>query len=498
MSLIMEDFQPSVNTLEEVKKLQDLVRKLEIQNLHLRNKQNVSRKRSASPVKEGKKSQRSPTRQMKNADEKVNVDTNNFENTRRPSRDEYFDDLEIIRVSDIEMSDDESWLYTSPKSQSDNEKCESPYEWLRKDVDDPENKQLQLAKKALLTKLNELEILSPTIQITAHAQNPTVSSLRKTHVMYKTPLSAQNYDAVHIDTRTFTRSKKKQALEFLEKLNNVSNEQNSNHSELRRRSSDLSSDSISSHALEDANDVHEVARMQEESLRMNSPLGTPKRGSCNNTLERKSSVSHESTSDQDYSENSVFSAQSFDGHESEPVEDSSFEVEVLHHSDQSSPSESPYGSNSSLHSTGKGKVKLGGYRRSLPNLAREPVLQIPSKTKIVKQPRVQRTNQIREDMIGRSDINIASRQKAGGDTVSISKVKHSSKSLTAGFQQNSKPVTSVPKSANFAESRLHVRSGVPKPSRASSATRSTPRSGIPMPSMLNKKHVEDSWSDGCF
>lgn len=50
-------------------------------------------------------------------------------------------------------------LYTSPKSEKPEQLNESPsYQWLRKDVDDPENKQLQLAKKALLTKLNELEI----------------------------------------------------------------------------------------------------------------------------------------------------------------------------------------------------------------------------------------------------------------------------------------------------------------------------------------------------
>lgn len=44
-----------------------------------------------------------------------------------------------------------------------NNKRGSCYKWLRKDVDNPEDKQLQLAKKALLTKLNELEIRKFTI-----------------------------------------------------------------------------------------------------------------------------------------------------------------------------------------------------------------------------------------------------------------------------------------------------------------------------------------------
>lgn len=106
MSVVMEDFKPSVNTLEEVKKLQDLVRKLEIQNLHLRNKQISNRRRSDSPIKEP----RASSKHVKKSDEKSNSDPNTYiENFRYSIRDEYFDDLEIIRVSDIDMSDDESW-----------------------------------------------------------------------------------------------------------------------------------------------------------------------------------------------------------------------------------------------------------------------------------------------------------------------------------------------------------------------------------------------------
>lgn len=102
----MEDFKSSVNTLEEVKKLQDLVRKLEIQNLHLRKKQSIQRKRSVSPVKEAKGSNH--YRSVKNYYDGT-VDSEPNEENSCANMDEYFDDLEIIRVSDIEMSDDESW-----------------------------------------------------------------------------------------------------------------------------------------------------------------------------------------------------------------------------------------------------------------------------------------------------------------------------------------------------------------------------------------------------
>lgn len=76
---------------------------------------------------------------------------------------------------------------------------------------------------------------------------------------------------MQIDTRTFTRSKKKQALDFLGRLELLGNEKHLDKIQsvesLSRRGSDMNTDSISSscHVLEDANDVQEVARMQEES-----------------------------------------------------------------------------------------------------------------------------------------------------------------------------------------------------------------------------------------
>ncbi|GFU08148.1 uncharacterized protein NPIL_146041 [Nephila pilipes] len=506
MSVIMEEFKPSVNTLEEVKKLQDLVRKLELQNLHLRNKQNIPRKRSVSPVKEIKSSPKNSNRTVrKSSDVTGGVDSeSNVENSSLcANKDEYFDDLEIIRVSDIEMSDDESWLYTSPKNSKLEQSNENSHKWLRKDVDDPENKQLQFAKKALLTKLNELDILSPSNKINAHhVENPAVSNLRRSQMMYKTPLSAQNHDSIHVDSRTFTRSKKKQAIEFLEKLDSLNNERSDKNYtiQLHRRGSDVSSDSVSScHILEDANDVQEVARMQEESLRMSSPLGTPKRSSGNSMSSRKISTSSRgSVSDQDVSEISVFGSQNpEDSPTYEYVGNSSFPGESFNHSDQSSPSESPYGSNASLHNAGKGKAKLGTYRRSLPNLNREQLALRQSKN---KGSTSQIQGHIRGGAVGRKSDSQA--QKTRRDVKSPSRMKQYNQMSfhQTAFQspENSEPVSTVPKSADSADLRARARSGLPRPSRASSASRNAARSGIPMPSALSKKRVEDSWSEGCF
>ncbi|XP_035210901.1 SLAIN motif-containing protein 2-like isoform X2 [Stegodyphus dumicola] len=509
MSLVMEDFKPSVSALE-VKELQDLVRKLELQNLQLKNKQNLSRKRSVSPLKEIKTVVKYPSRYAKkNSDDKVSVpNSSSVENFRKSGRDEYCDDLEILRISDIDMSDDESWLYTSPKGLTEEQKNESPYKWLRKDVDDPENRQLQLAKKALLTKLNELEILSPSNKGTLQqVENPTISSLRRSQILHKPSLSAQNQDSVRIDTRTFTRSKKKQAIEFLTKLDVINGEKSTDKSilaeQLHRRGSDMSSDSLSScHVLEDANDVQEVARMQEESLRMSSPLGTPKRGSLNSLSNRKISTSSRgSVSDQDISENSVFGTQSNEQAGYEVIENNSYQIDSLH-SDQSSPSESPYGSNASLNNAGKGKVKLSGYRRSLPNLNREPLALRQSKNKPITRGRMSSPSYNKE-VERKSDSSVQIGQKNRREFLSPSRLRQPSHQMPPGHSNfdspsNSQPATTVPRSADSTKLKLHARSGLPRPSRASSATRSSVRSGIPMPSLLNKKHVEDSWSEGCF
>ncbi|KAG8174765.1 hypothetical protein JTE90_000021 [Oedothorax gibbosus] len=504
----MEDLKSSVNTLEEVKKLQELVRKLEIQNLHLRKKQSNQRKRSVSPVKEAKGSKN--YRSIKNhCDDSVSEpNAENFEGC--DNTDEYFDNLEIIRVSDIEMSDDESWLYTSPKSTKPDKLNENSYQWLRKDVDDPENKQLQLTKKSLLTKLNEIEMLSPSHKLTVHhAENPAISNLRRSQMMFKTPLSAQNRDPV--DTRTFTRSKKKQALEFLEKLeflNSEKSEKVSSSFQLHRRGSDVSSDSLSScHILEDANDVQEVARMQEESLRMSSPSGTPKRSSGNSTSSRKvSSSSRGSMSDPDFSETSVFSSQKYDDTSShEYGENDSFPTEALNHSDQSSPSESPYGSNASLHNVGNGKGKLGAYRRSLPNLNREPLTLRQSRNKVNDSNSDNLPLQAKVTPIARKyESNIQVIRKTRRELKSPSRHQQSNQVTfcqnTFQSPENTEPVTTVPKSADSANIRMQARSGLPRPARASSASRSVPKSGIPRvpTSMANKKRVEDSWSEGCF
>ncbi|GFV20531.1 uncharacterized protein TNCV_4142921 [Trichonephila clavipes] len=61
---------------------------------------------------------------------------------------------ELIDVDEIELSDEESWLYKSPKKLPSTDKILSTYKWLEKEED---NLDVQDTKDALVRKLNQLD-----------------------------------------------------------------------------------------------------------------------------------------------------------------------------------------------------------------------------------------------------------------------------------------------------------------------------------------------------
>lgn len=71
---------------------------------------------------------------------------------------------ELIDVDDIELSDEESWLYKSPKKLSSEDKAVNTYKWLQKDDKTVVKMDLQVAKSALVNKLNELQIQSSNLK----------------------------------------------------------------------------------------------------------------------------------------------------------------------------------------------------------------------------------------------------------------------------------------------------------------------------------------------
>ncbi|GFW52025.1 uncharacterized protein TNCV_2818941 [Trichonephila clavipes] len=142
-------------------------------------------------------------------------------------------------------------------------------------------------------------------------------------------------------------------------------------------------------------------------------------------------------------------------------------------------------------------AKLGTYRRSLPNLNREQLALRQSKN---KGSTSQIQGQVRGVAVGRkSDSQVQKTRREAKSPLRVKQYNQMSLHQTT-FQspENSEPVPILPRSADSVDVRVRARSGLPRPSRASSASRNAARSGIPMPSALGKKRVEDSWSEGCF
>ncbi|KAG1676114.1 SLAIN motif-containing protein 2 [Nymphon striatum] len=128
---------------EEVKKLQNLVKKLELQNVELR------RKRSVNEYNE----------EQQKSDQKTNKIVN-----ISPKCDEFqkrgnisLESVDLIDVDELEeLSDEDTWLFSPPRELTPEQKKLSPYSWLRRDIDDPNDIEIQSIRKALVDRLDEI------------------------------------------------------------------------------------------------------------------------------------------------------------------------------------------------------------------------------------------------------------------------------------------------------------------------------------------------------
>ncbi|KAJ8028789.1 SLAIN motif-containing protein 2 [Holothuria leucospilota] len=131
---------------EEVRKLQDLVEKLEKQNELLRQKadnyaQSLPSSRTSSSSENGLKTEMKST-----LGDKTRL--------RKNSRSIGDGVGELGLQSDAD--DEDSWLYTSPlKAPTPDQKSVSPYDWIRQDFEKP-NYDMESARKSLLAKLDEV------------------------------------------------------------------------------------------------------------------------------------------------------------------------------------------------------------------------------------------------------------------------------------------------------------------------------------------------------
>ncbi|KAG1676112.1 SLAIN motif-containing protein 2 [Nymphon striatum] len=334
---------------EEVKKLQNLVKKLELQNVELR------RKRSVNEYNE----------EQQKSDQKTNKIVN-----ISPKCDEFqkrgnisLESVDLIDVDELEeLSDEDTWLFSPPRELTPEQKKLSPYSWLRRDIDDPNDIEIQSIRKALVDRLDEIvrrvyemmkdfneamyqyakihseETISLQFQMGASPkivpeedEDPTISPFTTPNAAlsqspayigeqsrYSEEIKINNVpprlsglnqapslensvpdvkaqlSSRAVDTRTFTRPKKRKELFPTEKVNynNLSYNHDGDSPVERLQDEETPSEfddlcSIESsmtasglYKFHGVKEVQELARRQEESLRLSSsPISSPKHSS---------------------------------------------------------------------------------------------------------------------------------------------------------------------------------------------------------------------------